>query len=43
MCYGVEGGRGHWETTFPTMGVNFESWIESKVPAEDGYCDKPEY
>jgi hypothetical protein len=44
MCYGVEGGLGHWETTYPTMGLNFKSWIQKKEPAEDGYCvEKPEY
>ena len=44
MCYGAEGGLGHWETTFPTMGLNFKSWIQKKEAAEDGYCvQKPEY
>lgn len=43
MCYGVEGGRGHWEATFPTMGVNFKSWIQKKERAQDGECEQPDY
>ena len=43
MCYGVEGGRGHWEATFPTMGINFKSWIQKKERAQDGECENTDY